>query len=329
MNSLIQQVSETIGVLPDSQDKEAQVLAWLNRAAVMIYDQYDLPGSVFEQLFCVDNNKFVITFPWYVGAIRGVRWHDSSRLVTMRDMRPRYHAVPWTQPYLQWRQIAPTPLHTPLTNAGSLTFEISAREETPFDVIVNGQTSTAANTTETLTFSVGDLTKTTVNLFEPESPFGVTSIKKSRPTNSDVIVRSASTRIEVGRIANNQLYAANIRVQILDWNAGTPFILGEDCVEVLYKQRFSPFVNLNSIWTDERLVQALVFGVKYIYNFEKEKMDIANANKELMEEICTGVCTNLESGTELMVQAERHATQDAAIMFPVWPLVQGGVRNLW
>jgi hypothetical protein len=329
MNSLLQQVCETVGILPDSRDKEAQALAWLNRAAVMIYDQYDLPGSVFEQFFCVDNNKHVITFPWYVGAIRGVRWHDSSRLVTMRDMRPRYHAVPWTQPYLQWRQIAATPLHTPLTNAGPLSFEISAREETPFDIVVNGQTSVAANATETITFAAGDTVKTSVNLFQPENPFGVTSIKKTRATNSDVIVRSAATQEEIGRIANNQLYAANLRVQILDWNAGTPFILGEDCVEVLYKQRFSPFVNLDSIWTDERLVQGLVYGVKYLYAMEKEKMDVASANRELMAETCKKVCENLESGTELMVQTERHAAQDAAIMFPVWPLVQGGVRNLW
>jgi hypothetical protein len=329
MNSLIQQVSETVGVLPDSQDKEAQVLAWLNRAAVMIYDQYDLPGSVFEQFFCVDNNKFVITFPWYVGAIRGVRWHDSSRLVTMRDMRPRYHGVPWTQPYLQWRQIAATPLHTPLTNAGPLTFQISAAEVNPFDIIINGQTSMAANTTEIITFTPGELVKNSVNLFEPENPFGITSIKKSAYTNSDVAVLVSATQAEVGRIPNNQLYASNLRVQILDWNAGTPFIVGEDCVEVLYKQRFSPFVNLNSIWTDERLVQALVYGVKYIYAFEKEKMDVADASKQVMSEICKGVCENLESGTELMVQTERHAAQDAAIMFPVWPFVQGGVRNLW
>jgi hypothetical protein len=329
MNSLIQQVSETVGVLPDSQDKEAQVLAWLNRAAVMIYDQYDLPGSVFEQFFCVDNNKFVITFPWYVGAIRGVRWHDSSRLVTMRDMRPRYHGVPWTQPYLQWRQIAATPLHTPLTNAGPLTFQISAAEVNPFDIIINGQTSMAANTTEIITFTPGELVKNSVNLFEPENPFGITSIKKSAYTNSDVAVLVSATQAEVGRIPNNQLYASNLRVQILDWNAGTPFIVGEDCVEVLYKQRFSPFVNLNSIWTDERLVQALVYGVKYIYAFEKEKMDVADASKQVMSEICKGVCENLESGTELMVQTERHASQDAAIMFPVWPFVQGGVRNLW
>jgi hypothetical protein len=244
-------------------------------------------------------------------------------------MRPRYHAVPWTQPYLQWRQIAATPLHTPLTNAGPLTFQINAIETEPFDIIVNGQTSLAANVTEIISFAVGDLVKSSVNLFEPESPFGVTSIKKSRATNSDVIVRVTATQAEVGRIANNQLYASNLRVQILDWNASTPFILGEDCVEVLYKQRFSPFVNLNSIWTDERLVQALVYGVKYICAFEKEKMDIAEASKQVMAEICKGVCENLESGTELMVQTERHAAQDAAIMFPVWPLVQGGVRNLW
>jgi hypothetical protein len=329
MNSLIQQVSETVGVLPDSQDKESQVLGWLNRAAVMIYDQYDLPGSVFEQFFCVDNNQHVITFPWYVGAIRGVRWHESSRLVTLTDMRPRYHGVPWTQPYLKWRQMNSTPLHTPLTNAGPLTRSISAIETQPFDVIVNGQTSRAANVTEIVTFTPNNLVKSTVNLFEPESPFGITSIKKSRYTNSDVVILNSATQGEIGRIPNNQLYASNMRVQILDWNASTPFIIGEDCVEVLFKQRFSPFANLDSIWTDERLVQALVYCVKYIYAMEKEKLDIAGASKDMFETICKKVCENLESGTELMIQTERHATQDASVMFPSYAFAMGGVRNLW
>ena len=328
MNSLIQQVSETVGVLPDSQDKESQVLGWLNRAAVMIYDQYDLPGSVFEQFFCIDNNQHVITFPWYVGAIRGVRWHDSSRLITLTDMRPRYHGVPWTQPYLKWRQIQSTPLHTPLTNAGPLTFQINAAETQPFDVIVNGQTSRAANVTEIVTFTPNNLVKSTVNLFEPESPFGITSIKKSRYTNSDVVILNSATQGEIGRIPNNQLYASNMRVQILDYNASTPFIVGEDCVEVLFKQRFSPFVNLDSIWTDERLIQALVYCVKYIYAMEKEKLDIAGASKDMFETICKKVCENLESGTELMIQTERHATQDAAIMFPTYTFAMGGVRNI-
>jgi hypothetical protein len=196
-------------------------------------------------------------------------------------------------------------------------------------VIVNGQTSRAANVTEILTFAVGNTVKATVNLFEPESPFGITSIKKSRYTNSDVVILNSATQGEIGRIPNNQLYASNLRVQILDYNASTPFIIGEDCVEVLFKQRFSPFVNLDSIWTDERLIQALVYAVKYIYAMEKEKMDVASASKDMFETICKKVCENLESGTELMIQTERHATQDAAIMFPTWPLVQGGVRNLW
>lgn len=329
MTPFLQQISETIGVLPDAQDKEAILLAWINRAASMIYDQFDLPGSVFEQFFCVDNEKHVVTFPWYVGAIRGVRWHQSSRLVYLQDTRPRYHAVPWTQPYLKWRQIQSTPLHTPLTNAGPLTFSITGAETEPFDIVVIGQTALAASVTETITFTPGELTKTSVNLFEPESPFGISAIKKSRPTNSDVIVTQAATNVEVARIANNQLYAANLRIQILDYNAGVPFIVGEDCVEILFKMRFAPFVNFDSIWTDERLIQSLVYAVKYIYALEKEKLDIAAVNKDLFESICKGVCENLESGQELMVQTERHATQFAAIMFPTWPLVQGGVRNLW
>ena len=328
MNLLIQQISETVGVLPDSDDKTEQVLTWLNRAAVMIYDQYDLPGSTFEQFYCVDNSQHVITFPWYVGSIRGVRWHNSSRLVTMRDMRPRYHAVPWTQPYLQWRQIASTPLSSPQTQSGYISFTLAAAATEPFNVVIVGQTAVAANIVETIAFDIGDVSKTSANQYEPESPFGITALRKSIYTESDVTVTQTATAAVIGIIPNNQLYASNLRIQILDYNVSSSYISGEDCVEVLYKQRFTPFTSIDSIWTDERLVQALVYAVKYVYAFEKERLDIATAAKGIYEEICKKVCENMEGGTELMIQTERHATQNASIIFPSWPNAQGGFRNL-
>ena len=57
-------------------------------------------------------------------------------------------------------------------------------------------------------------------------------------------------------------------------------------------------------------------------------MDVASASKDMFETICKKVCENLESGTELMIQTERHATQDAAIMFPTYTFAMGGVRNI-
>lgn len=318
MTSLIQQVAETVGVLPDATDKEAIILAWLNRAAVMVYDQYDLPGSIVEQFFCVDNSQHVITFPWYVGAIRGVRWNESSRLVTMRDMRPRYHNSPWTQNYLAWRQIQGSPLHTPQTQTGTLTFTITVAETDSFEVVVIGQTATASCLTEVITFQPGDLTKVSVNQYAAESPTGIVTLKKSIYTQSDVQVTQTADETSLAVIPANQLAANNLRIQILDWNVTTPFIQGEDCVEVLYKKRFSPFVDLNSVWTDERLVQGLVYAVKYIYAFEKEKLDIASVAKGMYEEICAKVCANLESDQLLTMDVAPDPLHNAALIGRFW-----------
>jgi hypothetical protein len=327
MTSLIQQVAETVGVLPDATDKEAIILAWLNRAGVMLHDQYDFPGAVVEQFFCVDNSEHVVTFPWYVGAIRGVRWNESSRLVTLKDMRPRYHNSPWTQGYLTWRQLQGTPLHTPQTQAGTLTFTITAAEEDSFDVIIVGQTATASCLTEVITFQPGDLTKVSTNQYAVESPTGIVALKKTIYTQSDVQVTQTADATSLAVIPASQLAAANLRIQILDWNVSTPFIQGEDCVEVLYKKRFSPFVDLNSIWTDDRLVQGLVYAVKYIYAFEKEKLEIAGAAKAMYEEICSKVCENLESGQQLTMDVAPDPLHNAALWGNFWNYEGMGVAR--
>jgi hypothetical protein len=318
MTSLIQQVAETVGVLPDATDKEAIILAWLNRAGVMLHDQYDFPGTVVEQFFCVDNAQHVVTFPWYVSAVRGVRWNESSRLISLVDSRPRYHNSPWTQGYLTWRQIQGTPLHTPQTQTGTLTFTITVAEEDSFDVVVIGQTATASCLTEVITFQPGDLTKPSINQYAAESPTGIVALKKSIYTQSDVQVTQTADATSLAVIPANQLAAANLRIQILDWNCTSPFIAGEDCVEVLYKKRFMPFVDLNSVWSDDRLVQGLVYAVKYIYAFEKEKLEIAAAAKSMYMEICKKVCENLESGTQLTMNVAPDPLHNAALVGQYW-----------
>lgn len=316
MNSLFEQIVESVGTLPDSTDKEAQILAWANRAARMLYDGFDLPGSVFEQFFCVDTTQHVVTFPWYVGAIRGMRLNKSSRQVLLQDMRPRYATSPWTQPYLKYRQLSPTPLLRPLTQSGTLTFMIPVAETEPFNVVIIGQTPNADKVTEIITFNVGDTSKVSVNQWTQEAPFGITALKKDKIISSNVTVTQTADALNVAVIPNAQTEAANLRVQILDWNSTASLIPSDDCVEVLYKKRFQAFTSVDDSWIDDRLEQALVYAVKYLYQVQTGELEQAAASQAIYMKVCRDVTTNMESGQELRITMDENPLKDAAVRFP-------------
>jgi hypothetical protein len=321
MTPLFQQISETIGILPNSLDENNILLAWANRAGKLLFDGYDLPGTVIEQFFCYDTTQHVISLPWYVGSVRGIRLSKSSRKVALNDMRPRYNVSPWTQPLFKFRQLAPSPLSTGLTQSGTLTFVLSAAETFPVNITVIGQTATASRVVEILTFNVGDTSKTTVNQWSQEAPFGITALKKDVLTSSDVQVLQTADSLVVGTIANTQLEAQNIRVQVLDWNLTQSWNSGyDDCLEVLYKKRYTPFVSIDDSWIDERLDQALVYAVKYLWAVEKGKGDDIAQYQGMYMSACESVCTNMEASQEILITMEPDGASNASIRAPFWPL---------
>lgn len=315
MNPLFQQIAETLGVINSSVDKTEQLLMWANRGARHLYDSYDLPGSVKEQFFCVDWSQYVITLPWYVGGVRGLRYSNISQRINQVDMRPRYNTSPWVQPLLTFRTLPSTPLETSLSQSGTLTFTIASAEAQPFTITIIGQTSTAARVIETLTFNVGDTTKTTGNQWSQEAPFGITSIKKNAYTQNDIVISETATGTQVGTLSNGQYEAVNTRVQISDWNVTPPVWTDGDCIEVLYKQRYQPFFTVEDSWIDERLEQALVYMIKYLWAMETEPSK-AGPWMDLAMETCKRACNNMSDGMDIRIVAEQDPWLRAATRFP-------------
>jgi hypothetical protein len=319
MTPLFQQIAETIGVLDESTQKEAQLLAWANRAGKLLYDGFDLPGTVMEQFFCIDMQQHIISFPWYVGSLRGVRLHESSRQIKVLDMRPRYNTSPWNQPMFKWRELRPTPLSTSLTQSGTLTLSIPAPETFPFNVTIIGQTPLASRLIETLTFQVGDLEKTTVNQWTQEEPFGIVAIKKDRLTSNDISVAETATNSVVATIPNTQYEAMNMRVQILDFNLTQSWNSDDHCVEILYKKRYTPLVSLDDSWIDERLEQALVYAVKYLWAVEKQDSDAQMTYQGLYAQVCRDAVTNMEASQEIIIGMDENPLKNAPIRAPFYP----------
>lgn len=316
MNTLFSQISEVLGQLPDSGDKEATLLSWANRAARILHDSYDLPGTMVEQFFVIDPTKYVITFPWYVGAIRGMRLHNSSRQLTLQDMSPRYATSPWVQPYMKYRQLPPSPLITALTQSGTLTITLGAAEDQPLDVFITGQTPLASKVTETITFQAGETSKVTVNQWTQEMPYGIVAIRKSRVTETDVNLTQTADSLLVATIPNSQTEAINTRVQIMDWNITQPWLVSDNVVETLYKNRFIPMSSTEDSWFDTRLEAGLIAKVKEMYAQQTRQLEQAAVEKATCEEICNAVCSNIDAGKEMQVMMDANPLSNVAIRFP-------------
>lgn len=316
MNTLFQQLKEVLGQLPGNLDQEETLLSWANRAAKILHDSYDLPGTMMEQFFVTDPTKYVITFPWYVGSIRGMRLHNSSRQLTLQDMSPRYATSPWVQPYMKYRQLAPSPLITSLTQSGTLTIELGTAEDEPLNVIITGQTPLASKVQETVVLEAGQTSAVTVNQWTQEMPFGIVAIRKNRITNTDINITQTADSLLVATIPNSQLEAMNTRVQIMDWNVTQPWLASDNVIETLYKNRFVPIASVEDSWFDTRLEGALVAKVKEMYAQQTGKLDQAMVEKATYEKICFDVCTNIEAAQELRVSMDANPLSNVAIRFP-------------
>lgn len=213
----------------------------INRAAEDLYSQSDLVNSLREQVFVRDSENLPqptlqYTLPWYVWKLRGMREYNSGLGILNHDMRPRYQVQGWREfidPFL-YRVKENVLLARHILNEGPLTFNLPDGETS--DAVINlwasGSNNSRSRFQESVVFAVGDTGKTTSQLFST-----VDGIRKAAATTFDLYVLDADGNT-VSFIPNTELIPRYTLIQVSDvpyWNP--------EYIEVLYKIRFTPFVN--------------------------------------------------------------------------------------
>ena len=281
----------------------------VNHAAREIYGTEDIAGCEREQVFNVGVSDQQIALPWYMDGLIGVRDYDSGRDVQQVDMRPRYSRGGWKKPYLQspylqWRQKGESALSTNLTDEAALTLSLpdGVVAVEAFTVYVVGSNSQAARVTETVTFAIGDRTKTTTNFFG-----NVTSIQKSVATTYDLNVYDVGS-VLVSSIPSHLKIARFLLVQILNRNETTSPTAW--LVEVLYKQRFEMFVNDTDTFTAGEQYEKVVYWktLEHVY----AKLD-GQEGKAMMcggkaQGLLNAILSNSAQNLELEIQFGRNPT---------------------
>lgn len=232
---LIRDAAEITGIDAGATNRRELLVRKINMAAQELYDSYDLPGSLWEREFRLQDNDYrLVTVPWYVGLIKGVRRFQFSRKVQLVDPRPRYHYKPWRQGLFQWRIIGDTPLTQHMTQSGYLRARLDVAEEGPLTVTIKGQTNTADIAYERLQFPAGTTQLTTTNQWRKSSPFGIVSITKSARTLGNVHITQVLDGREVAVIPNCLKFSRNRLVQIHDGFHVLSFA-DQEHIEMLFK----------------------------------------------------------------------------------------------
>lgn len=302
LSDILQYASEVTNIRGSSAPERAQLLRYVNRAGRELYNGWDLPGSLFERFFMIQTNTQLITLPWYVDEIRGIRRATYASKIELVDMRPRYHYRPWRQKTLQWRLMGECALEQHITQAGRLVCTLAGPETSTITVTVTGQTTTAGLAEEEITIEAGELTAASVNQYTQDQPNGIRSIVKSARTSYDLTISQEVDAREIATIPNHQLVSKNQLIQVHDGNYSLIYSPNEGA-EILFKW---PYKQLDSdadlfIGT-ERFDDALVWKLREHWHSTRageETLALASAAKcqDLMEKLCF----NIESSAEQSV----------------------------
>lgn len=278
----LRQAGVKMGLNPNAQASRLTLLRFLNEAAIELYDQSDMPGSLMEQVFKVNGDQ-TISCPWYVGKIRGAREVDSHVAWSINQLRPRYNQFNWPDMWRNLRLKNTQALMVSVTNESKGVISVPTIEDPAIIVSVNGPTPSSSESAESITMdssctpvtdSSGIIayTKTTQNSY-----LDFTSVKKNTVNDYDVTLKDVDGKV-LTVIPNNQLEA---RYQIIDvsqcpWLAISTSTL-DHYMEILFKRRLPQFYNDTDEFPAQDYDNIIVNKMIQLWYEEQGKTDLALA----------------------------------------------------
>jgi len=267
---ILHQAGVKTGLNPlDFNNQRVVLLRFLNEAARELYDQSDMPGSTWEEVFKVNGDQ-TITCPDRVGQIRAARELDSQVSWSINQPRPRYNQFNWTDMWRNLRLKYRQALMKSITNASVLRITVPFVESPPVSVTVKGPTTNATAIAETIVM-------TSTEMFTTNQFVNVTSFKKTTINTCDILMTDVDGNI-LSAIPNDQYEA---RYQIVDVSACPWLSIStstlDHFLEVYYKKKLPVFYFDTDDFLDGSYDDILVNKMIQLYSEEQGKLDQAMA----------------------------------------------------
>lgn len=187
-------VATDVGLLPSSN--RVRLIDLLNRSAKEMHDRLECNRIYQERTVLVPRNK-IITFPSFVGQLRGMRTSVSEMPFDIYGMSsPRYVKKTWEYKWANWRDLGDFPLMQLPTIAAPLAI-LCTPEITPVTLMITGRTAIATSIQENLILINANMV--TVNTFT--SIESIACVSQNR--TSDITISDANGTM-LGILQNNQ-----------------------------------------------------------------------------------------------------------------------------
>jgi hypothetical protein len=314
LKQILEQFGNKIGLDPSVQSQRDVMLRFINEAAEELYDQTDMNGSLYEQLFKMNGDQ-TVAFPFYVGEIRACRPFDTKAPIHIQQMRPRYNVINWPDMWRTFRIKNKHPLHTSIRNQSVFNITVNTVEDPPIVITIAGPTEFSERHYETITMD--SVTKQTQSQYNDISLFS-----KDRLNNYNVTLTDADD-LEMAVIPNNQLQSEYLHIDVSE----LPFTTQNSAqaanwFEILYKKKLSK-LSLDSDEFPAHNYDNIVVNKSFqLYYEEQEKPDLAIAFD-----------AKASRSMARKIQNENAATEDVVAMVPnphdtLLPTVRSG-RMPW
>lgn len=223
LKDIVEFVKSRAGI-PD----RSTALREINFAWREIWNIDDLPNSLFEITVVPSDGLAMLTLPFFVGKVRGVKCNRSRIRVELNSPRARYQSDEYIKSPFTWDILGTTPLKQNIVNCSTLDLTIVEPESEELVVTLMGPTDNTSEDREQVIFAPGELTKRTKKRF-----VDLIGLSKNILTQSDVQV-TGPNREDLATIPNCYFGANNIIIQIREKN--TTFCPDCECYDVLYKR---------------------------------------------------------------------------------------------
>lgn len=304
LTDMLQVLTDNIG-----ERDRTLLLRLLNRAYKELYDTYDLPNAVVDEIFEVDGQDGQIVLPEYVDQIRGAGARMNYVPLTIADFRSGYRVTPNFQQPFEWRVRGVVALSAQMDVTDQLRVTLSQADTQTVNVYITGETAGTSQYTETVTFTPGETTKLTTAQFIGDNPYAITQVAKDVRTAGDVVVNTQSDLREISRIRNRLLRAQYTLIQLTNLDQPVVFLPPNNGASIVYKKALVPLENDTDEICYPRAEECVVQKACELYYASGKDKDDVTARQMAFNKCLTllnTIMVNQESQSEMRINFGRN-----------------------
>lgn len=230
--SLLQRIASDTGL--DATQQRSVIAGFINTAAKEMHTRLEC-NNVYRVVTLVVPTDRVISLPYYVGDLRGVKQHSNELMTKISNLgQPRFTKS--TREYMvnNWTELGNSPLSANISTIGPLNLIANSVDNVP--VLINGNVAQADAFEESVL--IDGVNKTTTHLFGPK----INNIACFSPRTTDINIYDAGGKLISTLYVSQEATKFKI-IDVSRWAFSSYETPSGNLMDVLYKVPFSPLVN--------------------------------------------------------------------------------------